>query len=95
MRGFVDQSIFTSQFSYLNLEYRLQTAKNSYLYSITDFGTAKDIDNTNNNYLGIGFGYQFLIKNSLINLGYTISRAPNSSFDFNNSRLNIQFKSYF
>lgn len=95
IRGFNEQSIFTSQFSFLNLEYRYLTSKNSYLYSITDIGNAKNSNYTNDNLYGLGFGYLFKINNSQINLGYVLGKSSSQNFDFNQSKLIITFLSYF
>ncbi|WP_162272271.1 POTRA domain-containing protein [Tenacibaculum todarodis] len=95
IRGFNEQSIFTSQFSYLNIEYRYLTSQKSYLYSITDFGSVKSSNSTNENLYGLGFGYLFKIKNSQINLGYVLGKTSSQNFDFNQSKLIITFLSYF
>lgn len=95
IRGFNEQSIFASQFSYINLEYRYLTSKNSYLYSITDFGLIKTLDNSNESVIGLGLGYLFNIKNSQVNLGYALGKSTTSSFDFNQSKIIINFKSFF
>ncbi|MCH3880840.1 MULTISPECIES: ShlB/FhaC/HecB family hemolysin secretion/activation protein [Tenacibaculum] len=95
IRGFNEQSIFTSQFSFINLEYRYLTSQNSYLYSITDFGRVKISNTTNENLYGFGFGYLFKINNSQINLGYVLGKTTSQPFDFKQSKLLISFLSYF
>ncbi len=95
IRGFNEQSLFTSQFSYFNLEYRYLTSQNSYLYSITDFGKIKTLNTVSENLYGLGFGYLFRVNNSQINLGYVLGKSSSSSFDVNNSKLLIQFVSFF
>lgn len=94
IRGFNEQSIFTPQFSYFNLEYRYLTSQTSYLYSITDFGRTK-INSTNENLFGLGLGYLFSINNTQLNLGYIIGKTQSQPFDFNNSKLLFKIKSYF
>lgn len=93
IRGFDEQSIFTSQYSFFNLEYRYVTATNSYLYSITDFGTIKTI--TSSNLLGIGIGYLFKIKNTQLNIGYVVSKTSTSNFNVNNSKFLLKIVNYF
>lgn len=90
IRGFNEQSVFASKFSYINIEYRYITSNNSYLYSITDFGKTE-----NEKLLGIGIGYTFKLKNSWINLAYTLGKTANHSFNFNNSKLGVSFRNYF
>lgn len=95
IRGFNEQSIFASRFSYVNVEYRYLTSQVSYLYSITDIGFVKTLDTANESLLGIGVGYMFTIKNSSVNLGYVLGKSSASNFDFNNSKVIINFRSYF
>lgn len=96
IRGFNEQSIFSSQFSYFNFEYRYLTSLQSYLYSITDIGIAKTLDNSNrHNLLGLGLGYLFYVKKSRINLEYAIGKTSNSGFDLNNSKIAIKIISFF
>ncbi|MFY0603619.1 MAG: hypothetical protein JXQ93_06690 [Flavobacteriaceae bacterium] len=95
IRGFNEQSVFTSQFSYVNLEYRYLTSKSSYLYSITDIGIVQVSDNSNESILGVGFGYLFNIKNAQVNLGYVLGKSSTNNFNLNNSKLIVNFKSYF
>lgn len=94
IRGFNEQSIFASKFAYTNLEYRVMTSRNSYIYSVTDLGFTKQLD-SNQSILGLGFGYLFTIKNSQVNLAYVVGKDTRTNFDFNNSKLNIIFKSFF
>lgn len=95
IRGFSEQSIFTSKFSYFNLDYRYLTSETSYLYSISDFGIIKSLNSSYESILGLGIGHLFTVKNSQINLAYVIGKNAINNFNFNNSQLNISFKSYF
>ena len=94
LRGYNEQSIFATSFSYVNLDYRYQTSKNSYLYSITDVGITKDINKSTNQLLNLGLGYLFYLKNSQINIYYTLNKSKNQ-LTLNSSRLGIAIKSYF
>ena len=95
MRGFNEQSIFTSQFSYLNMEYRFVTSRTSYLYSISDVGFVKTINDLTESIFGLGLGYLFSIKKTQVNLGFVLGKSSSSDFDFNNAKLNISFVSFF
>lgn len=93
LRGFNEQSIFTRNYSYLNIEYRYLTSKSSYLYTISDLGFT---NSTNNNSLfGLGLGYLFLSKNSKIDINFAIGKANNSPFNFNDTKLGITWINYF
>ncbi len=94
IRGFNEQSIFTSGYSFFNLEYRYLTSNKSYLYSITDIGQAK-LNNTNKKLLGVGLGYLFTTKKSQINLSTTVGKNNTQSFDYKNIKLIINWKNFF
>tara|TARA_B110000046_G_scaffold133752_1_gene140042 strand:+ start:401 stop:2083 length:1683 start_codon:yes stop_codon:yes gene_type:complete len=94
IRGFNEQSIFTSSYSFFNLEYRYLTSEKSYLYSITDIGHAK-LNNGNEYLLGIGLGYLFTTKKSQINISTSLGKNNTQSFDYNNIKLIINWKNYF
>lgn len=92
IRGFNEQSIFTSNFSYFNIEYRYLTSNNSYFYTISDIGI---IDSFNKNITGLGLGYLFLNNKSLINISLAIGKQSNVPFEFKNSKLIIGWTNYF
>ncbi|TYP98032.1 hypothetical protein C7447_103200 [Tenacibaculum adriaticum] len=95
IRGFNEQSIFTSQFSFFNIEYRYLTLSKSYLYSITDLASLVNIKNKTISLLGIGVGYNYRINSSQINLNVSIGKETNKPFDYNSSKLSVTFINYF
>ncbi len=96
LRGFNEQSIFTDQFSYFNIEYRYLTSNDSFLHTITDFGIEKkSIDDVSKSLIGLGLGYLFSIDNNQIKLGYALGVKPGENFDFNQSKLIVRFISQF
>lgn len=90
IRGFNEQSILTNKYSYLNFEYRYLTSTTSYLYSITDFAILDS-----KNLLGLGVGYSFLNKNSLINIAFAVGKENNSPIESRKSKLIINWTNYF
>ncbi|WP_420793205.1 ShlB/FhaC/HecB family hemolysin secretion/activation protein [Polaribacter ponticola] len=94
IRGFNERSIFTNNYTYFNIEYRYLTSKESYLYSITDVAKIKN-RSKNNLLIGLGLGYLFKIKESLINIGYVLGKEKNNKFNYNDSKLIITWKSFF
>jgi hypothetical protein len=94
IRGFNQQSLFASKFSYFNLEYHFLTSTKSFIYTITDFGKFKDLDNSKNAY-GIGLGYKFRTNSSLISFNYALGKINNQSFDYKNSKLIVSFITFF
>ena len=96
IRGFNEQSIFTSQYSYLNLEYRYLTSLSSYIYTITDLGAYENI--VENNYqkvIGIGLGYGFKLNNSNVNFAYANGFNFKDTTKFNNSKIIVKWTSFF
>ena len=96
IRGFNEQSIFTSRYSYVNVEYRYVTSLRSYLHTITDFGVYRNVArNREETLLGLGLGYLFNIDNNQVNLGYALGITQDSNLDLNNSKLIIRWISTF
>ncbi|KGL62834.1 ShlB/FhaC/HecB family hemolysin secretion/activation protein [Polaribacter sp. Hel1_85] len=94
IRGFNEQSIFASNYSYFNLEYRYLTSEKSYLYSITDISHIKTTFNTEK-LLGIGLGYLFNTNNSQINLNVSAGKKTTQSIDLKNVKLTVNWVNYF
>ncbi len=90
IRGFEQQSIFASKFSYLNLEYRFLTSKKSFVYSITDLAVYENINTEITRTLGYGLGFTFRTKNLEININ-----ATKNTFNKSNINFLTTFKSFF
>jgi hypothetical protein len=94
IRGFNAQSLFATKYSFFNVSYRFLTSKKSFIYTITDFGQFKDL-NSSKKALSMGAGYQFLTKNSQINLNYALGSIDSQPLDYKSSTLNINFVTFF
>ncbi|MCL7763699.1 hypothetical protein MPF19_09760 [Polaribacter sp. Z014] len=94
IRGFNEQSIFTNNYTYFNIEYRYLTSKKSYLYTLTDLGRIK-LNSKNENLLGLGLGYLFNTNNSQINLNVSVGKTNQQNIDYKNIKLIINWKNYF
>ena len=94
IRGFNEQSIFSSSYSYFNLEYRFLTSEKSYIYTITDIARIKTTLG-NENLLGIGLGYLFSTKSAQININSALGRNSSKEFDFSQTKLSINWISFF
>ncbi|MDX5586070.1 MAG: BamA/TamA family outer membrane protein, partial [Aureibaculum sp.] len=96
IRGFNEESILASSYSFFTLEYRFSPNNSSYLYSITDLGY---LDNRNINkssqIYSLGLGYAFRTKLGLLNLSYAIGKLSDQQFDLNNSKFHIKVISFF
>lgn len=96
IRGFNEESIFTSSYSILNLEYRYHLANLSYLYSITDYAYVQnEIQNNNIQLYSLGLGYTYTIKSGIIDVSYALGKTSESPFDFNNSKFHIKLVQFF
>lgn len=92
IRGFNENQLFSSAYSIFNIEYRLMTSADSYLYSITDYGTSKNqIDTTHLNLLGLGLGYAFKVNSGFLNISYSTGKISNASFDINQSKIHLKW----
>ena len=90
IRGFNEQSIFTSKFSYVNSEFRLISQNKSYLYSIHDLGIF-EANNKSNVLYAIGAGYNYIKNNNSIDLSYVYGSTHNSKSSFISVKLLTQF----
>jgi len=92
IRGFNEQSIFTSSYTFFNIEYRYLTSEKSFIYSITDIGGTKE---NSEKLLSLGLGYRFINNKSHINIGAVISRNKNNQIEFKNAKIIIDWTIYF
>lgn len=96
IRGFYEQSIFSPSYNFSNLEYRLLTSNESYLYTFTDFGITENIDtNQDDRLYSFGFGYVYKTKGGFINLNYAFGKTNTTPFDFNEGIFHIKFTTLF
>ncbi|QXP70874.1 hypothetical protein H0I29_01895 [Polaribacter sp. R2A056_3_33] len=94
IRGFNEQSIFTHNYTFVNLEYRYLTSEKSYLYTITDLGRI-NLNSKKENLIGLGFGYLFNTNNSQINMSLSAGKINQQETDLKSVKLTINWKNYF
>lgn len=96
IRGFNEESIFASTYSITNIEYRHKTTNSSYFYTITDFAYVENqILNETNKIYSLGLGYSFLTKMGNLNISYALGKFEDNPFVLNESKLHIQFVTFF
>jgi len=96
IRGFYEQSIFCSSYNFTNLEYRLLTDTESYIYTFSDIGFVDDQTNkTDDRLYSFGLGYAYKTKGGTINLNYAFGKKNKDSFDFNQGIFHVKFVSSF
>lgn len=96
IRGFNENSLQGNTFTSLLTEYRYVLAPTLYIHSIIDYGYLQDntVD-TNENLLGLGFGFGLLSKNGLFNIVYANGSTNNQAIKLSNSIVHISFKASF
>ncbi|MEI6865111.1 POTRA domain-containing protein [Flavicella sp.] len=96
IRGFYEQSIFSSSYNFTNLEYRLLTSNESYIYTFTDFAITENNDTDIFDRLySFGLGYAYKTKGGFINLNYAFGKTNKNPFDFNQGIFHIKLTSWF
>ncbi|WP_456378439.1 hypothetical protein [Lutibacter sp.] len=91
IRGFDEQSIYTSKYSLTAIEYHYTINPTTHIYTITDFAILEDsISNATTKLYGIGVGYSFNTNYSTVNLSYAIGKSDKIPFNFNNSKVHIK-----
>ena len=100
VRGFNENSLQANMLTSLLAEYRYVFAPGLYVHTITDYGyfrdeTNPDVENIDNNLLGLGFGFGLLTKNGLFNLVYANGSLGNQPVKLSNSIIHISFKATF
>jgi len=94
IRGYAIQSIFSKNYTTQNIEFRYLTSQKSYLYSITDFAMFETI-NKKETLFAFGLGYLFNTKTSQINITAAVPGNLNSSINFKNTQLLINWVNIF
>jgi hypothetical protein len=94
IRGFDEQSIFTSTYSFINSEFRLSTQEKSHLYTVFDFGFFKN-QRKRKNIFSVGLGYVFKTKRNLLDMSYVIGKHPENPLNTNNSKISIKILTFF
>ncbi|WP_146106899.1 ShlB/FhaC/HecB family hemolysin secretion/activation protein [Polaribacter porphyrae] len=94
IRGFNEQSLFTNNYSYFNLEYRYLTSTESFLYSITDFGGLNTVK-SQQNFLTLGLGYLFIKNKSIININISLAKKNRTNVNIQDTKLIISLVTMF
>jgi len=97
LRGFDEQSIFSSSYNVFSLEYRYLLDQNAYLGAFWDFGSVINTNNFNNLdiYNGFGFSFSFASKAGIFNLAYALGKTNNESILFKNSKIHFGYSALF
>lgn len=96
IRGFNENSLQGNSFGSILTEYRYVLSSGLYVHSIIDYGYLQDkTSDSNQNLLGIGFGFGLLTKNGLFNIVYANGSTNEQAIKLSNSIVHISFKAVF
>lgn len=90
IRGFEENSLFSSLFSLINTEYRYQLNNSIYIHSILDAAYFENkILNTKEKLFGYGFGFGMLTQAGLFRFNYANGKSENQKFKLSNSKIHL------
>lgn len=96
IRGFNENSLQGNLFGSILTEYRYVLSSGLYVHSIIDYGYLQDkTSDSNQNLLGLGFGFGLLTKNGLFNIVYANGSTNEKAIKLSNSIVHIAFKAIF
>ncbi len=98
LRGFDEESVFTSAYAVSTLEYRFIIGQNAYMFAFGDVAYLKADVVENRDWdtpIGLGAGMTFETKAGIFGLSYAIGRQLDNAFDFNRSKIHFGYKNYF
>ncbi len=96
IRGFEENSLFSSLYGSINTEYRLQLSNSIYIHSITDAAYFENKTlNTKEKLFGYGFGFGILTKAGLFRFNYANGKLENQKFKLSNSKIHISLTTDF
>jgi hypothetical protein len=96
IRGFNENSLQGNLFGSILSEYRYILSPNLYVHSIIDYAYLQDkTADSNQELLGLGFGFGLLTKNGLFNIVYANGSDNDQAIKLSNSIVHISFKASF
>lgn len=98
LRGFDEESIYTSSYGIATAEYRYLLGQNSFLSVFMDYGVIKDKSqgrSINNNFLGVGLGMAFETKAGIFNISYAAGKRDDQKFNLRQSKIHLGYVNYF
>ena len=98
LRGFDEESIFTTNYIIGTLEYRLLIGQNSFFFLFGDYGYTEDVTNDTRRFdkpLGLGGGMTFETKVGVFGISLAVGKQQGNPFDFRNVKTHFGYVSYF
>lgn len=98
LRGFDEESIFSSQYGVATAEYRYLLGQNSFLSAFADYGLSANSSLTikkTENFLGAGIGMAFETKAGIFNISYAAGKRDDQKFNLSQSKIHLGYVNYF
>jgi hypothetical protein len=96
IRGFEENSIYSTFFGVINSEYRYQLTNSIYINSISDFAYYENkLTNSKEKLYGFGFGFGILTNAGLLKLNYANGKNENNKIKLANSKVHISLLANF
>lgn len=98
LRGFDEESIFSSAFGVATAEYRYLIGQNSFLSAFMDYGVSRNSavsSGSLNRFLGAGLGMAFETKAGIFNITYAAGKRDNENFNLRQSKIHLGYVNYF
>jgi outer membrane translocation and assembly module TamA len=98
LRGFDEESIFSSAYGVATAEYRYLLGRNSFIAAFIDYGSSKNTrteTNKNSTFLGTGLGMAFETKAGIFNITYAVGKRDTDRFNFRQSKIHLGYVNYF
>ena len=98
LRGFDEESIFTTKFAVATAEYRYLVGQNSFLSAFSDFGLSSSPSEgrmITNNFIGAGVGMAFETKAGIFNISYAAGKRDDQKFNLRQSKIHLGYVNYF
>jgi outer membrane protein assembly factor BamA len=98
MRGFDEESIFSSRYLVNTLEYRYLVGVNSYFFGFVDLGFTSNkssLGQSNNRLLGAGLGLAFETAAGFFNLSLAAGKRDDSPFNLRQTKIHLGYVNYF
>ncbi|TXB65460.1 hypothetical protein FRY74_08535 [Vicingus serpentipes] len=98
LRGFDEESIYTSSYTIQTIEYRFILEQNSYLYLFADgayYENRKINSNISDTPYGFGAGMSFETKAGIFSISYALGKQFDNPMLFKNAKVHFGFVNYF
>jgi outer membrane protein assembly factor BamA len=98
LRGFDEESIYTSEYAVTTVEYRYLIGLNSFLFSFIDAAFAANRSNgqrINNKFFGAGAGLAFETKAGIFNISYAAGKRNDIPFNLRQSKIHLGYVNFF